>query len=152
MLISKGLRTCAHSTGGSGSNVTRKQREIRPRRLSVRTLELLQTEAEFQAKIVAWAKINKWMVFHPLPAKNSRGRWATHLLGDPGFPDLVMVRNGTVLFWEVKAEKGRMSVAQTLWETALRTCADEVSSDISWTNVHHHVVRPSDWNWIEEFL
>lgn len=132
--------------------MTRVQKEVRPRRLSVRTLELLQSEVEFQSKIVSWAKTNGWLVFHPLPAQNARGRWATHQVGDPGFPDLVMVRHGQLAFWEVKAEKGRMSVAQTRWGSALRLVNFHHDAPVRYAPVHYKVVRPSDWNWIEDFL
>jgi hypothetical protein len=47
-------------------------------------------EADFQKIVISIAKASGWLVHHPLPSMNRRGIWATHELGDHGFPDLVL--------------------------------------------------------------
>lgn len=57
-----------------------------------------------------------------------------------GFPDLVLVHR-TVIYAELKAQKGRVSEAQKAWHEALRAAGEEV-----------HVWRPSDWPEVEARL
>jgi hypothetical protein len=44
------------------------------------------TEAEFKNVVISIAKRYGWLIHHDLPAQNSRGKWATHVQGDAGFP------------------------------------------------------------------
>jgi hypothetical protein len=49
-----------------------------------------------------------WLVHHPLPSMNRRGIWATHELGDHGFPDLVLAHHQGVLYLQnLKAIKAK---------------------------------------------
>jgi hypothetical protein len=79
------------------------------------------TEAEFQNKVIDFAKWCGWRVFHPRPAQiGAVGRWATHYTGDAGFPDLVMVHpKKGVVFAELKSDTGRVSTQQTMWLSEL---------------------------------
>jgi hypothetical protein len=57
------------------------------------------------------------------------------MAGDTGFPDLVLVRDGRLLFVELKAERGKASPEQGEWLEAL-------------SGVHGIEVclwRPADW-------
>ena len=61
-------------------------------------------EADFQKIVINLAKMHGWLVHHPLPSMNRRGVWATHELGDHGFPDLVLAHPaGRVIFAELKS-------------------------------------------------
>jgi hypothetical protein len=42
--------------------------------------------------------------------------------GDPGFPDLVLVRPPRVMFVELKSERGRASPSQREWLDRLSRC------------------------------
>lgn len=64
-----------------------------------------QTEKQFQEAVIELAKLNGWMVYHTHDSRRS----------EPGFPDLVLVKNGFVIFAELKTEKGRVSEAQEKW-------------------------------------
>ena len=43
-------------------------------------------------------------------------------MGHPGLPDIIAVRDGRVLFCEVKSQVGRLSPDQVLWLDALKEC------------------------------
>jgi len=68
-----------------------------------------------------------------------------------GFPDLVLVRDGRLIFAELKAEKAKKpSEAQLEWIDAL-----EHHDTRGIMQEHHYGVfvwRPSDWDEIEEVL
>lgn len=96
------------------------------------TLEL--SEADWQAQVVALAKLYRWHVHHDRPALNQRGQWFTPIQGDPGFPDLVLARGGRVLFVELKTDRGRLTGHQQAWHEQLRGAA-----------VEFYLWRPQDW-------
>jgi hypothetical protein len=78
------------------------------------------TEAQLQATVIAVAQSYGWLVHHVLPSMNKQGVWATHELGDHGFPDLVLAHpSGRVIFAELKSEKGKLSPLQFRWLNAL---------------------------------
>jgi len=57
---------------------------------------------------------------HFRPAQTQTGRWVTAVQGDgKGFPDLVLVASGGVLFRELKSAKGSLSAEQRAWLDAL---------------------------------
>ena len=98
-------------------------------------------EADFQKIVINMAKMHGWLVHHPLPSMNKRGIWATHELGDHGFPDLVLAHpSGRVIFAELKSDKGKISPLQSRWITTLQQGA------VVW------VWRPADINWISQYL
>ena len=76
--------------------------------------------------MIAIAKHYGWLVYHPLPAMNARGKWRTAQAGDTGFPDLVLAhhRRG-VIFAELKSEIGRVSDRQMRWISELRQAGAE---------------------------
>ena len=99
-------------------------------------------ERVWLSEVVALAKGYGWLVYHALPAQNARGRWATHQMGDTGFPDLMMVHSsfGT-LFVELKTNKGRLTSNQQDWLDVLHTAGQET-----------HVWRPKDRHRIKQRL
>jgi hypothetical protein len=97
-------------------------------------------EADFQKIVISIAKASGWLVHHPLPSMNRRGIWATHELGDHGFPDLVLAHpKGRVIFAELKSDKGKVSPLQSRWLSVLRTGAVV------------KVWRPADLDWIASY-
>ena len=67
------------------------------------------SEKDFQSQIVQIAKLNKWLVYHTYDSRKS----------EPGFPDLVLVRE-SVIFAELKKDaKTAPSQAQMAWLGAL---------------------------------
>lgn len=86
------------------------------------------TESEFQSAVIEFARMRGWMVMHTKAAQIRPGVWATPLQGNPGFPDLVLVRpvHGDVVFVELKKDGGRLSIGQKAWITALKAAGAEV--------------------------
>ena len=82
------------------------------------------TEAELQQAVIEMAAVYGVRVYHTHDSRRSA----------PGFPDLVLTGRFTE-FWELKAEKGRVSVAQREWIDALKASGQQA-----------HVFRPRDWN------
>ena len=97
---------------------------------------LAWTEAELQATVLALAGRGGWHRWHTVISRFiPRGREGD-LLIDKGFPDLVLARNGTVIFAELKRQKGRVTPEQKEWL--------ELLGGVVW--------RPSDMPEIEKIL
>lgn len=67
------------------------------------------TEKEWQDVVVKLLKLHGWLVFHPFDSRKS----------EAGFPDLTCVRDGRLLFIELKAMKGQATPEQRAWLTML---------------------------------
>lgn len=81
------------------------------------------SERQLQDAIVQAAMLCGWRVHHCRAARSRSGRWATHIQGHAGFPDLVLARSGVVLLLELKRIGAQMSPDQWAWArelTALR--------------------------------
>ena len=102
---------------------------------------LHQDERSFQAAVVEYAKLNGWMVFHPYDSRRS----------EPGYPDLTMVRDGVLVFAELKVGKNKTTPAQKKWLEALHS-VEEVSGIGTATNVVVWVWTPEQWDTIERTL
>ena len=101
------------------------------------------TERQLQDAVIDMAKIFNWLVMHQRPARTERG-WRTAIQGDPGFPDLVMVRGARLIFAELKSAKGRVDFHQATWLNRLNLVP----------GVEQFCWRPEDWTsgTIEEIL
>jgi hypothetical protein len=74
------------------------------------------SEAQLQKAVIELAQLLGWRVAHFRPAMTQSGRWVTAVQGNgKGFPDLVLAKNGYVLFVELKSAKGRLSAEQEEW-------------------------------------
>ena len=67
------------------------------------------TEKQFEAQIKDLAKLFGWKYYHTWRSIHSPA----------GFPDCVMVRNGQLIFAELKSEKGKLTPEQDEWLDAL---------------------------------
>jgi hypothetical protein len=100
------------------------------------------TEADFQKIVINIAQGSGWLVHHVMPSMNKRGVWATHELGDHGFPDLVLEHpQGRVIFAELKSDKGKLSPLQSRWLTVLEQAGAAA-----------HTWRPADLDFITRTL
>lgn len=98
-------------------------------------------EAEFTDQVIAEAKAQGWLVAHFRPARTAKG-WRTAMSGDPGFPDLVMARNGRVIVAELKRYGKWPRPEQNAWLNVL-SGADGVQAVVWW---------PTDWAIIKAVL
>lgn len=82
---------------------------------NVRLVNRALSEADFQRRVMDYAKLRNWMVCHYRPARKIDGQWRTALEGDPGAPDLILARGGRVILAELKSDSGQASEAQNRW-------------------------------------
>lgn len=68
-------------------------------------MDLAMTEKELQEGLVAHAHLHGWLAYHTHDSRRSVA----------GFPDLILVRDGECLAWELKKEKGRPRAGQLEW-------------------------------------
>lgn len=90
------------------------------------------TEKQLQDQVIQLAKMHGWMIYHTYDSRRS----------EPGYPDLTMVKDGRIIFAELKNAKGRVSKAQEVWLAALGKC--EGTETYLW--------RPGDWDQIADKL
>lgn len=89
------------------------------------------SERAFQAVVVEYAQRLGYLVFHDYDSRRST----------PGFPDLVMVKEGRLVVAELKRETGRTKPEQAEWLRLLRSAGVEA-----------YIWRPSTWPEIESVL
>lgn len=94
-------------------------------------LDLAITEKQFTQLVVDAARWRGWLAYHTQDSRRSAA----------GFPDLVLVRAGEMMFVELKTEKGRISPAQHEWLDSLARAHPAV---MLW--------RPRDWPTIDAVL
>jgi hypothetical protein len=101
-------------------------------------VERATSERDFQNIVRGYATLCGWHhSYHTLRSAGS----------DPGFPDLVLVRDEVLLFVELKTQKGKIRKEQESWGQALV----QVEGAVPW-NVKYRLWRPSDWDQIVETL
>jgi hypothetical protein len=117
-------------------------------------------EKDFTDNVVQLAKTLGWRVAHFRPARTKHG-WATPMQGDKGFPDLVLAKQGRVVFAELKSRTGKPTVEQRDWLGALsRTDPESWKSALTGATSGHngpmsfevYVWRPDDIDQIGKVL
>src|SRR5262252_8810705 len=96
----------------------RQEEKARPRR------DGSMSEAALLEHIRALARQYRWLVYH---THDSRG-------SEAGFPDLCMVNGRRLVFWELKTQRGKVTIAQAQWLERLSRVQ----------LVEARVVRPAD--------
>ncbi len=118
------------------------------------SMVLKQSERQFQTAVIDYAERLGWKVahFHDSRREVRPGVY----VGDKaaaGFPDLVLVRDGRLVFIELKTEKGRLGEPQKEWLNALMRVELLLSMEAAGEpRVQAYVFRPSDWPEIERVL
>lgn len=93
-------------------------------------------ETQLLNAIIEMATTRGWLVHHCRPARMESGKYATPIQGHVGFPDLVLAREGRVIFAELKSSTGRVTAGQKDW-LAVLTRVD--------APVEAYVWYPKDW-------
>lgn len=97
------------------------------------------SEKEFQNLVIKVAREAGATVAHFHDSRKMVRRGNKYIpVGDldaRGFPDLVLVFEGQMLFWELKKELGKTTEYQDEWLNEIRSCGLEA-----------RVVRPSDYD------
>lgn len=102
------------------------------------------SEAAFQQQVEQLAALYGWRWFHApdnIPRQTHGGRTVKQRV-TPGFPNLILVRDGDLIAAELKAEKGRATVDQLEWLHELEAVP----------GVETYVWRPSDFDEINARL
>jgi hypothetical protein len=105
-------------------------------------LKIELSEAAFQKQVTDLATLAGWHWMHLERMGNAAGQWRTPVSGPlgKGWPDLVFVRHGRLLFVELK----RSGMALSESQAAVMRVLAEVAPFYVW--------RPNDWNQILEVL
>lgn len=101
------------------------------------------SERAFMNQVISLARLYDWKYWHApdnRPIQTRRGVRMQHVV--PGWPDLTLVRDSTLIFAELKAEKGRVTPAQVEWLAALENVP----------GVETYIWRPGDWDEINARL
>lgn len=80
------------------------------------------SEDELLEAIVGWARMRGWLVHHDRRSDKALQQ------GDPGFPDLVLARNGRLVVVELKSARGVMTNEQAAWLRAIGGNGSRVES------------------------
>lgn len=89
------------------------------------------SERDFARSVTDAAKLLGWRVQYHWSERHSPAGW----------PDLSLVRDGRLIFAELKSERGRLSPAQISWLAELRKTKAEI-----------YIWRPSNWDELIEVL
>ena len=104
-------------------------------------------EKDFQKQVIDTARLLGWKVAHfrgvRIQRKNGSVYYQTPVQGDgAGFPDCVLVKDGRLIFAELKLAKGKLTEQQGEWLSMLA----EVP------NVEVYLWKPSEFDKIVEIL
>lgn len=80
------------------------------------SLLVAMSERDWQSEVIEIAGVGGWRHYHTHDSRRSAR----------GFPDLVFVRPGEVIYVELKSEVGKLSANQEEWLELLRSAHQEV--------------------------
>lgn len=100
------------------------------------------SEKSWQSAVVEYARLTGWLVYHTHDSRRS----------EPGYPDLTMVRQGRLVFAELKTDKGKLRPEQQTWIRELQECEHSLDDDGRVYFPEVHVWRPRDIGEVERIL
>ena len=77
------------------------------------------SEADFSSQVEGMLDMFGWRWTHSRPGR-TKDSWRTPISGHKGFPDYVAVKDGRLLFIELKSNIGKLSPEQQEWIDAIR--------------------------------
>jgi hypothetical protein len=96
-----------------------------------------ETEKSFMMLVVNAAHLFNWIVYHTFDPRKS----------EAGYPDLCMIRDGRIIYAELKTEKGKLTPPQEYWIERISQVAGKC-----YPNIRVFVWRPSQWEEIVSIL
>lgn len=96
-----------------------------------------ESEASFMKAVMQAAKLHKWTVWHDVDSRKNAAGW----------PDLVCIRGGTIIFAELKTDTGKLRPAQVRYQELLAAVEARAGGAVrvfTW--------RPRDWSDIVKTL
>ena len=99
------------------------------------------SEEALQQWVIHLARLHGWRYYHTRYSKRSPS----------GFPDLVLVRRGQLIFAELKSQKGHLTAEQRGWQADLAHVAVGLLL-VAPDAVREYLWRPSDMEQIAEVL
>lgn len=106
-------------------------------------MKLKVNEKQFLSQVRQLARLYRWTVYHTRFSFGS----------DSGFPDLVLVRRGRLIFAELKTDTGRITPKQAMWLEALQEVArDSGRHPDGFLGVSSYVWRPNQLDMIQKIL
>lgn len=103
-----------------------------------------ESEAAFQQQVINLATLYDWSTYHApdnRPIKTANGKVHKQRV-TPGWPDLILVRDGELIAAELKTETGRVRPEQYQWL--------EILAQVP--GIETALWRPSDWDDIQARL
>ena len=101
------------------------------------------TEKDWQSTVVEYARLTGWLCYHSFDSRRS----------EPGFPDLVLVRAGRLIFSELKRDGEKLSTIVRVTKNGRRLASQqEWHDDLQETSAEVYEWQPSDWPEVEETL
>lgn len=91
------------------------------------------TENGLKQAVLKVAYAQGWLVYHVPQATMRNG-------GGKGYPDLTLARDGVVLWLELKAKGGTVTVEQWRWISALQPYAHVITPDEWWSGRVHELL------------
>ena len=110
-----------------------------------RVLDSSMSEDQFLALVKEYAELRGWRFYHPWRSDHSV----------KGYPDCTMIRNGFLIFAELKREEKKLTHDQEMWRldiSLVESRAMQIHNDKDPWPVRYYVWQPSDWAQIEEVL
>ena len=127
------------------SEPTSCQKPLAPVTRAGKTTPSGESEKGFQRCVIELAHLLGYMVAHFRHGRITRDGQEIYVVpvgaDGKGFPDLVLVGRGRVIFAELKSKKGRLSPEQKIWIETLEANGAEV-----------HVWRPADFETVKKVL
>ena len=99
------------------------------------------TESDLMESIMQYAELKGWAYMHAYDSRRVKCYHPDMPEAKGGFPDLMLIRDNRLLFVEVKAEWGRLTVRQERWADSIRKAQIECA-----------IVRPSNWDEFRKVL
>lgn len=96
-----------------------------------------ETEASFMRAVMQAAKLHGWECWHDVDSRKNAA----------GLPDLLLIRNGVLLFAELKTDAGKLRPAQVRYQELLAAVEAKAGGAVrvfTW--------RPRDWGAIVKVL